>query len=192
MRVVFQSIRVLLILALTLIVSRPLWAATANVSWTHPTQFVDGSALALGQIASTRIEYGSCSGTAFGTRAGDVTVPAPATSTTISGLAPGTHCFRAFTRTTAAAGNQESAPSGVASKVIPFPAPGAPTIVTIETTARLWLNGKPSLVAGRVPLGTTCGTVQKGQWAKVDRDDVKLNWIGKLVRGTVVAKCAAA
>lgn len=169
----------------------PMLAANVTVSWTHPTRFVDNSTLALSQIASTRVEFGSCSGAAFGTKAGEVTVPAPATSTTINGLAPGTHCFRAYTRTTAAAGNQESGPSGVVTKSIAFPAPTPPEIVTVETVARLWLNGRPSLVAGRIALGTPCGEVKDGRWAKVARDDVRLNWLGNLVRGTVVAKCAA-
>jgi len=192
MRTFSLRFRGLLAVLMTLSFAGPLMAASVTASWTHPTSFVDGTTLALSQIASTRVEYGSCSGTAFGTKVGEVTVPAPATSTTITGLVPGTHCFRAYTRTTAAAGGLESGPSGVATKVIAFPAPNPPTIVTIETVARLWLNGKPSLVAGRIALGKECGEFKRGQWAKVDRDDVKLNFIGKLVRGTVVAKCGAA
>ena len=126
MRSLSPPFRLFLGVLLLLSFSGPLLAANVTVSWTHPTQFTDGSALALNQIASTRVEYGSCAGTAFGTVAGQVTVPAPATTTTISGFAPGTHCFRAYTRTTVAAGNQESGPSGMATKVIPFPPPNPP------------------------------------------------------------------
>lgn len=186
-----------LVLALAVIGATRALAADVTVTWTHPTQFTDGSTLALGQIASTRVEYGSCSGSAFGTRVGDVTVPAPATTTTIAGFAPGTHCFRAFTRTTAAAGGQESAPSAVASRVIAFPPPNPPTIVTVATVARLWRHGLQDQV-GRIALNVPCGTLKldarKADWYTVPRAAVTLNRYGRRLPAdsVIVAKCGAA
>lgn len=74
-------------------------AGTATVSWTNPTQNTDGSAIPStgpGSLTSTRIEWGTCSGTAFGSRAGDMVVNQPATSGVVQNLAPGTWCFRAY------------------------------------------------------------------------------------------------
>lgn len=136
-------------------------AADATVTWTHPTAFSDGSALSLAQIASTRIEYGTCAGAAFGTAAGSVTVPAPAASGVVPNLTPGTWCFRAFTRTTTAAGGLESGPSNVAQRVIAFPPPNPPTLSATITVA-FEVNLTPSGLAklgrdvGNLPLGTPC------------------------------------
>ena len=198
MRSLSPEFRLFLGVLLLLSFSGPLLAANVTVSWTHPTQFTDGSALALNQIASTRVEYGSCAGTAFGTVAGQVTVPAPATTTTISGFAPGTHCFRAYTRTTVAAGNQESGPSGIATKVIAFPPPNPPTIVTVETVAKVLTRWGLGLKVGTVALGTPCGELKRdtrrADWHVVEASAVQLNKRGQKLPAdaVIVAKCAAA
>ena len=169
-------------------------AASVTVTWTHPTAFTDGTVLSAAQIASTRVEYGSCSGTAFGTKAGETTVPAPATTTTVT-LAPGTHCVRAFTRTTAAAGNLESSASGVATVTVPFSPPNPPTLVTVNVVARIAIPTRDgvrvALDVGRVPLGTACGEVVKDDYATIPRDAVKLNWLGRLAgrNAQFVAEC---
>ena len=198
MRSLSPSFRLFLGVLFPLSFSGPLLAADVTVSWTHPTQFTDGSALALNQIASTRVEYGSCSGTAFGTVAGQVTIPAPTATTTISGFAPGTHCFRAYTRTTTAAGNQESGPSGMATKVIAFPPPNPPTIVTVETVAKVMTRWGLGLKVGTVALGTPCGELKldkkSADWHVVEASTVHLNKRGQKLPAdaVIVAKCAAA
>jgi hypothetical protein len=168
-------------------------AANVTASWTHPTQFTDGTSLPLSSIASTRVEYGSCSGTAFGTKAGEVVVPAPATSITINNFAPGTHCFRAFTRTVAAAGGLESGPSGVATKVIAFPPPNPPTIVTIETVAyslKYTKSGLRLAKGGSIALGVPCGSAKvtiKG----IDYNEVSSKDVSGAKPGPFVARCSA-
>lgn len=102
-------------------------AATANMTWTNPTENVDATPIPLsgaGSIASTRIEYGTCNVDAFGTKVGEVTVPGAATAGNVSGLAPGKWCFRAYTRNTY---GSESGPSNVASKTYEAPTPKPPT-----------------------------------------------------------------
>lgn len=190
----------LVLFAIVLFISFNAHAADATVSWTMPATNTDGSAIpasGAGSIASTRVEYGSCSGTAFGTKAGEVTVPAPATSTTITGFAAGsTACFRAYVKNTY---GTESAPSGVVSKTFPTPTPNPPTIVTIATTAYDVQIGGPDGVklgrnVGTVPLGTACGEevvvyTRKGLFYEVPRDAVSLSRQPR--SSVVVAKCAA-
>lgn len=186
------------ITALYVFAAAKVFAADVTVTWTHPTAFVDGTSLALGQIASTRVEYGSCSGTAFGTKTGEVTVNAPATTATISGFANGTTaCFRVFTRTTAAAGGLESGPSGVAQKAFGWPAPNPPTIVTVNATAKLWRNGLKDRV-GHVALNVPCDKLKKHvsgpDWYTVPNEAVTLNRYGRKLPSTItiVARCDAA
>lgn len=102
-------------------------AATFNVSWNNATQNTDSSPIPAsgpGSIVSTRIEYGSCSGTAFGTKQGEFTVTGQAETGTTPDLAPGTYCLRAFHRNTY---GQESGPSNVAQKVVAAPTPRPPS-----------------------------------------------------------------
>lgn len=154
-----------LALALLALFASSAFAGSAVVSWTNPTQNVDGSSIpasGAGSLVSTRVEVGTCSGTAFGTRISEVVVPAPATSTTIDNLAPGPHCFRAFSRNTF---GQESAASNVAAKTIPTPVPNPPTITTVAVVAglnraplyRINADGsRGSVVLGFVPVGAEC------------------------------------
>jgi hypothetical protein len=103
-------------------------AADATVTWAHPTQRIDGSSLPLSSIKETRVEFGSCAGTAFGTLAGTMTVAAPATSITVPGLSYGTWCFQAYTVDTL---NQMSVASAVATKSFLAP-PKAPASVVVN------------------------------------------------------------
>lgn len=136
-------------------------AADLNVTWTAPTQNTDGSAIpatGAGSLASTRVEWGSCNGAAFGTRVGEQTVNAPAASTVITGVAPGTWCVRAFARNTYGA---ESEASNVASRVVNPPTPQPPTI-TVTVPVAFEINLTPSGLmklgrdVGSVPVGTEC------------------------------------
>jgi len=76
---------VLALLLVSLVMCSRAHAGTATVSWTHPTTYTDGSALALTDISQTRIEYGTCAGTAFGTKAGEQIATGTATTVTIRG-----------------------------------------------------------------------------------------------------------
>ena len=159
-------------------------AGDATVSWTNPTQDTNGVTLPAGYLTGTRVEYGTCSGAAFGTKAGEKVAPAGAVSTVITGLTNGaTYCFRAF----ALAGSVESAASNIASKVIPPSVPNPPVLVSVVTTAWDLRDGKPNRVVGTLPLGTPCGSkVWKGYY-EVARANVALERRPRSTR--LVTKC---
>lgn len=130
------------------------------VTWTNPTTRTDGSALTAAQIGSTEVEYGTCSGTAFGTPTGAQSVTGAATTLTVTNLAAGTWCFRARTVDT---GSNHSAWSAVVSKVVPVAPPSPPTLVTIATYA---YEFRPRLIGGfrlvrvaDVPMGIPCAQI---------------------------------
>lgn len=76
------------------------------IEWEHPPGFPVSS------IAETRVEWSSSA--SFATVSGTLTVPAPATTATMSGPPPGTtHCYRLRTVST---GGQVSDPSSVGCK----------------------------------------------------------------------------
>lgn len=164
-------------------------AADATVSWTNPTQNTDNSAIPAtgpGSLTGTRVEYGTCAGTAFGTKAGEVIVTAPATSATITGLSDAaTYCFRAFSRNTF---NAESAASNVVSKVMPTPTPKPPVLSSTVTVAWDLKNGMPYRVVGTLPLGTACGSKVWRSYYEVPRASVTLSRQPRSTR--LVTKCA--
>jgi len=67
---------------------------SANLSWTHPTTYIDGTPLALADIGSTVITWRR---TAGGPVVATLTVPAPAAATTVTGLVCGDFVFTART-----------------------------------------------------------------------------------------------
>ena len=163
----------------------------------YPTAFEDGTPLALAQLERVRVEYGSCSGSAFGTKAGEVIVTPPATSFAIPSLAPGTYCARAFAKTLPAFGGQESAPSAVVSKTLPWPAPKPPTIVTVSTVV-YELRSHPidgqrlARVVGSVARGVACGPepivyARGADYHEVALDKVSLSTMPR--SAIVVAQC---
>lgn len=175
------------------------FAQTATVTWTNPTLNTDGSAIpATGPtaLASTRVEYGSCSGTAFGTKAGEVVVPQPSTTTTITSLTAGsTYCFRAYAKNV---GGAESGPSVVVSKAIPLPVPNPPVLsatitVAYEAVPDQWDGVKLGRAVGTLALGTTCidNPIQtnKGEYYEVPLDKVTLTKVPK-PNSRIVTKCA--
>lgn len=136
------------------------FAGQAVVTWTNPTARTDGSALTAAQIGSTEVEYGTCSGTAFGTVTGTQAVTGAATTLTVLNLAAGTYCFRARTHDTA---NNLSAWSNIASKVVPVAPPNPPVIVTVSTYA---YEFRPRLLGGfklvrvaDVQMGVPCAEI---------------------------------
>jgi hypothetical protein len=179
----------------------PALAADINISWVNPTANTDGSAIpssGAGSLSGTRVEWGSCSGTAFGTALGERIVAAPATSTVVTGLSPATYCARAFARNTYGV---ESLASNVASRVVSAPVPQPPTIVAIAVVAGLSHApvysitgaGKLSTLMGFVPVGKACSstavlTYRGTTFYEVARSDVQ--WWGSTTL-RVAAPCAA-
>lgn len=181
-------------ITLTLLIIGITNALSANISgtFTYPTKFVDGSSLALSQIERMRVEYGSCNGTAFGTKAGEVLVTPPATAYTITGLTPGPYCLRAFTKATTAAGGLESDSTNVLQHSIAWPKPEPGVLVTVATTARLWNErwDVAGAAAGKVDLGIECGEQMRNTWHVIDRSQVRLNGVGERHPNVVlVARC---
>ncbi len=175
-------------------------AADLNVSWTNPTTNTDGSAIpttGAGSLTGTRVEWGTCSGGAFGTRAGELTAPAGATTAQIANVAPGTWCVRAFSRNTY---GSESAASGVASKVVPVPVPNPPVLAVPVIAGMLQTpvysvasNGKMSTFMGFVDVGSPCSgpvlfSYRGKEFREVPRESVKL-WGSTSLR--LAAPCAA-
>lgn len=154
-----MAIVMLVALALFLLAGSA-FAGQAVVTWTNPTARTDGSALTAAQIGSTEVEYGTCSGTAFGTATGTSAVTGAGTALTILNLAPGTYCFRARTHDT---GNNLSAWSNIASKVVPLALPNPPTIVTVSTYAYEFrqrvLGGFKLVRVADVPMGIPCAEI---------------------------------
>lgn len=174
-------------------------AADAALSWSLATQNTDGSAIpasGAGSLTATRVEWGSCSGTAFGTKAGEVTVPTPATTTTVTGLGVATYCFRAFSRNTYGV---ESAASLVVSKTVPAPTPNPP-VLAVPVIAGMLVTpvysvtkvGAMSTFVGFTDVGTQCTglvlfTYRSKSFREVPRASVKL-WGSTSLR--LAAPCA--
>jgi hypothetical protein len=189
------GILALVVMVLTLAVAAVANAADATLTWTMPTQNTDGSAIPAsgpGSLTSTRVEFGTCSGALFGTKAGEQSVAAPATTMTISGFsAAQTACFRAFVSNTYGV---ESAASAVASKVFPAPTPKPPVLSSTVTVAWDLRNGQPNRIVGRISLGTPCGDFVarqgRARYYEVDREAVK--FIRQPRSARVVTRCEAA
>lgn len=148
-----------LILALALVAPVAI-AADATLTWQHPTRNVDNSlipATGPGSIAATRVEYGTCNGTAFGTSQGSQTVTGQAATATVTGLVAGqTYCFRAFSRNTF---GEESAASNVVTRVIPAPTPQPPVLsstISIAYEERRFLWFRYLAAAGSIPEASPC------------------------------------
>lgn len=87
---------------------------TANLSWTLPVAYIDGSTLPASAIASTTVEWRR---TASGAVVGSVTVVTPAITATVPNLVCGGFVFDAFVTLTATAAvdpGGSSAPSAQA------------------------------------------------------------------------------
>ncbi len=97
----------------------------ATVTWTNPTEYVDGGALPLEAIEATEVQYGRCGDAGLAADPAPVSVPVPGPASSLAGLALpdyGRWCFRART----IAGGVESDWTMVVSKDYPPPAPPKP------------------------------------------------------------------
>lgn len=118
--------------------SPPANAGTSVVTWTNAPDNTDNSLIVDDGVdessyASWRIEFGTCNGVAFGTKAGEFIRSRPvggASLTSVTVNTPsGLKCFRVSA--TNKAGN-ESGVSGVTSRTVPAPTPKAPTILSVN------------------------------------------------------------
>lgn len=164
------------------------FGATVTVNWTNPTTYTDGTPLPASAITRTRIEYGTCAGTAFGTKAGEFIATGSATTATSPNLAPGTWCFRALTT----ANGLESAPTNAVSTVLVQPPPNPPTGLTVSATVAMTVIKQRDrfvmLPVGTVPAGTACDTSQSvNGYYVVPRSAV--TWSGNVRPEVVVAQC---
>lgn len=147
------------LLGLIALAARNAEAATVNVSWAHPTQYVDGTPLPVADVKETRVEVGTCGPTAgsMGTVEATRTVAGPATSTSVDVPGFGAKCARAYT---VSKYDTVSEASVVATRTYPAPNP-RPPVVTIATTAYELREDRVEGVrlgraVGTVPLGTAC------------------------------------
>lgn len=148
-------------LILLLALAAPLgFAADASLTWQHPSRNVDNSlipATGPGSIAATRVEYGTCNGTAFGTAEGQQVFTGTVTTGTITGLTAGrSYCFRAFSRNTF---GEESAASNVVARAIPAPTPQPPVLsstISIAYEERRFLWFRYLAAAGSIPEASPC------------------------------------
>ncbi len=108
-------------------------ASTITVTWDNPTDNTDSSLIPATQgapeaLQTWRIEYGTCVGSAFGTKAGEFTrtraVGGPPLTTATNNVPTGLTCVRVLVANTA--GN-ESSPSNVASRTVAPSTPKNPT-----------------------------------------------------------------
>ena len=174
--------------------------ADAVLTWTNPTTNTDGSSIpasGAGALTGTRVEWGTCNGTAFGTVVGQQAFGV-VTTATVPGFAAGTtHCFRVYDRNSY--GN-ESAASNVATKTFPTPTPNPPTLNATITVA-YELNGIKNdgtvllgRAVGQIDLGAPCldykFETNKGVYYGIDRAYVRLTREPK--SPIVVTKCEAA
>ncbi len=186
------------ILVLLAFLSAPAFAADVRVSWTQPVANTDGSAIPVsgaGSISTNTVEWGSCVGTAFGTAAGSQSIP-PATTYLVTGLAPGTFCFRVTATNTYGA---TSAVSNVAQRVVPPPTPLPPVVTTAVIAGMLQTPvysvtsaGKLSTLMGFADVGKGCigpvlVTYRGAAFREVARADVKM-WGSTSLR--LAAPCA--
>jgi hypothetical protein len=177
------------------------WAGTATVTYTLPTTRADGSSLLASAIKQHRVEWGTCSGTAFGTKTGDLLVSPSTTSVVIPNLNEGqTYCFRAYTQDTF---DQWSGSSNVFSRLIPLPAPpNPPVLTTVAVVAGLNMTpayrvladgSRGEAVIGFVPTGVACSgprvfSYRSRAYHRVDPAAVK--WWGTTATTNVAAPCA--
>jgi hypothetical protein len=180
--------------ALGMVVTTCAMAGDAVITYTLPTQRVDGGALPVSEIQHILIEAGTCSAPGvFGTKEAQKLVPPPATGTTIITPGYGDKCYRAFTVDTAGG---VSAPTNVVTKFFPTSPPNPPGSFAVagSTAYELKILGN-----GQVRLGRDVGILTRdakcgedyvaGVFATVPNDAVEFYRNPK--SSIVVAECYA-
>jgi hypothetical protein len=141
-------------------------SAEVSLTWANPKQNVDGTTIppnpSDGALDSTRIEYGTCSGSSFGNRIGQVTASYPQTRAVIKNLRAGrTYCFRAYSVNNL---SEESDASNVVSRKTLTVVPNSPTklsndvrsVVNILWKIQKTNRGYDLTYAGVLAYGTKC------------------------------------
>lgn len=161
-------------------------AAERTVTWSNPTQYVDGTALPASDIERTTVVWGPSAQQFTNSKV----VNGSATSTVID-LPVGTHFVAA--RTTAQ--GTDSGLSNVAQVTIAQPAPNPPSNLTVQAgqqTAYQLIGTKDQFVllpVGTVAEGTECDSSQSvlGHYV-VPRESVA--WYGSVKPQAVLARCS--
>lgn len=136
-------------------------AATVPLSWTPPTTATDGSPLTgISALTQYRVEYGTCVGTAFGVKAGEFTVTAPAASASSPNLSAGTYCFRMYARN---AGGESLVSNVTTPKTIAVAPPGPPTNLTAADPVAFQYDSQSQSMqrVGFTATGAPCGPTTK-------------------------------
>ena len=165
------------------------WAGEATLTWTAPTQNTDGTPLT--DLAGFKLYMGQAPGGPYPV---SVDIPDPlATTFTVPNLTDGATYYFVSTAYNSAAVVQESDFSNEATKLIPFPVPNHPTMLTVtDLTVYNVIKQKDKFVllaAGTVPADTPCDSSQQvnGRYA-VPTDLV--TWFGNVEPIVVVADCS--
>jgi len=171
-------------------------AGEAQLTWTHPTQYEDGTAVPAGTLVRTSLIYGICNATSNGLLATPapvtVTVPYPATTHTITGLGNGKWCFAARSETA----TEQSVWTGYVWKDVilkPKPPSGLTVVATTGFMAIRRENSYVMLPIGQVPAGTPCdsnnGVIANGvSYFAVPASSVQ--WYGATESTVVLASCS--
>lgn len=147
----------------------PAQAETVRACWTNATTNTDNSpipATGPGSLTRTTVEYGTRNANAFGTKAGEIFIAAPATCVDVNLVVVQEYSLRAFHCNTFATSFALSAAgcsiaSNIVFRTVAPPTPGPPTNLTASSPVAYEIrqsNGQ--LVANRmglIPLGTLCG-----------------------------------
>lgn len=163
-------------------------AADRTVSWTNPTQYVDGTPLPASEIERTTVVWGSSASQLTQSK-----VVTGSVNSTVIDLPVGTHFVAAKTT----AKGVESGLSNVAQITIAQPAPNPPSGLRVDTETTAYVikqtRDNIALVAvGQVPPGTQCdgakGVIANGQTFYVVPRDV-VSWAGSVRSEIVVSAC---
>jgi hypothetical protein len=171
-------------------------AADAALTWTHPTQYTDGSAISAGALTQTSILYGLCNAGATGLLASPapvtVVVPQPGSARTITGLGNGKWCFAVRAETAA---EQSDFTAFVAKDIVLKPKPPTGLIVTAQTAYMAVRQGDRYVMVpvGTVPGGTSCDSnngVIAGSAAYYAVPASAVTWYGSTQSTVALARCS--
>lgn len=170
------------------------FGASADIGWTHPSAYTDGTTLPPSAITSSDVAYGACNiaGTAIQGTPTVVSVPAPAATKTISGLANGMWCFQVRTNVGASASDY----TPVVSKTIVLK-PNPPTGLSVSVqTAFMAVRKNDAYVmlpVGAIPGGTPCDSnngVLSGGKAYYAVPSAAVQWYGPTQSTVALATCS--
>jgi hypothetical protein len=182
-------VRLLTLIGL-LLASQTLWAGSATLSWTPPTENTDGSPLT--DLAGYRV-YWEC-GTLTNTWPSQLDIPDALVTSEVMSLPDATTCW--FSVTAYNEPGLESDYSNVASKVMAASPPNPPTGLTTDAagpSAAFTFLVTQDFVAlievGSVPAGTPCnGAIDVNGHYLVPRAAV--TWLGSVRPEAVFALCS--